>query len=81
MPVIQEEQTSWQDVARRWRSIVVVRAWKRILGTDTARIMAVIQKKRPTTQSELWGKTMNSSSPRSAVREQPKTVPPREEWH
>jgi predicted nucleic acid-binding protein len=34
-------------------------------------------KKRPTTQSESWGKTMNSSSPRSAVRAQRTTVPPR----
>lgn len=38
-------------------------------------------KKRPTTQSELWGKRMNSSSPRSAVRAQRKTFLPREEWH
>ena len=38
-------------------------------------------KKTPHNPVELWGKRMNSSSPRSAVRAQRKTFPPREEWH
>jgi len=68
-------------IARRWLSIAFILAWKRILGTNPARFMAGRSKKRPTTQSESWGKRMNSSSPRSAIRAQRKSFPPREEWH